>query len=164
LENRHEAHLSAFEDATTTSAWLPRAHAYPGWPCGHQCPASERASPPQRVSAVRATFSRSVRLRGAAQFTGAFQRRYRSDNFLLLVRSGGSKQGSARLGIIIGRKQAARAVDRSRIRRSIREVFRGRRNDLGQFDIVVRFRGSSSVRIDSAVRVELIDLFERTVT
>jgi ribonuclease P protein component len=81
----------------------------------------------------------------------------------LLVRSGGSKQGSARLGIVIGRKQAARAADRSRIRRSIREVFRGRRTELGQIDVVVRFRGSSAIRIDSAVRAELIDLFERTV-
>jgi ribonuclease P protein component len=163
LENEHEAHLPAFEYTATTSPWLPRAHAYPGWPRGHQCSASERASPPQRVSVARATFPRSVRLRGAAQFTGAFQRRFRSGNFLLLVRSGGSKQGSARLGIVIGRKQAARAADRSRIRRSIREVFRGRRTELGEIDVVVRFRGSSAIRIDSAVRAELIDLFERTV-
>jgi ribonuclease P protein component len=164
LENNYEAHLPAVEDATTTSSWLPRAHAHPGWPRGHQCPASERASPPQRVSVARATFPRSVRLRGAAQFTGAFQRRFRSDNFLLLVRSGGSKEGSARLGIVIGRRQAARAVDRARLRRGIREVFRGRRNDLGQIDVVIRFRGPSAARVDSAMRAELMDLLERTAS
>ncbi len=162
LENKDEAHLPAFEDATTTSSWLPGAHAYPGWPRGHQCPESERAIPPQRVNVARATFPRSVRLRGAAQFTGAFQRRFRSENFLLLVRSGGSKQGSARLGIVIGRRQAARAVDRARLRRNIREVFRRRRSDLGQIDVVVRFRGLPATRVDSVIRAELTDLLERS--
>jgi ribonuclease P protein component len=164
LENQYEAHLSAFEDAAATSSRLPRAHAYPGWPCCYQRPASERAVPPQRVIAERATFPREVRLRGAAQFTGAFQRRYRSENFLLLVRTGGSKQGSARLGIVIGRKQLARAVDRARLRRTIREIFRNRRNDLGQIDVIVRYRGHSSTRFDSTIQKELIDLLERTAS
>jgi len=114
------------------------------------------------VNAERATFPREVRLRGAAQFTGAFQRRYRSQNFLLLVRSGGSKQGSARLGIVIGRKQVARAVVRARLRRNIREIFRGQRNDLGQIDVIVRYRGQSSTRVDSAIRKELMDLLGQT--
>ncbi len=114
------------------------------------------------MNAARATFPRTVRLRGAAQFTGAFQRRFRSENFLLLVRTGGSKQGSARLGIVIGRKQVARAVDRARLRRNIREIFRGRRNDLGQIDVIIRFRGHSSTRVGTTIRKELIDLLERT--
>ncbi len=116
------------------------------------------------MNVAQATFPRTVRLRGAAQFTGAFQRRFSSDNFLLLVRSGGSKQGSARLGIVIGRRQAARAVDRARLRRNIREVFRERRNDLGPIDVVVRFCGRSATRIGSTIREELIDLLERTAS
>ena len=114
-------------------------------------------------SVGRATFPRSVRLRGAAQFTGAFQRRYRSENFLLLVRNGGSLQGSARLGIVIGRKQVDRSVDRSRLKRNIREVFRIRRNYLGRIDAVVRYRGTFATRTNSAIRNELIELLDRTV-
>ena len=106
------------------------------------------------MNAVRATFPRDVRLKGAAQFTGAFQRRYRSENFLLLARSGGSKRGSARLGIVIGRKQRARAVDRARLRR----------NDLGNVDLIVKYRGHSSKRIDSTIQKELMGLLERTAT
>ena len=110
------------------------------------------------MNAERASLRGEVRLRGAAQFTGAFQRRYRSQNFLLLVRSGGSKQGSARLGIVIGRRQLARAVDRARLRRNIREIFRGQRNDLGQIDVIVRYRGQSSTRVDPTIQKELMDL------
>ena len=116
------------------------------------------------MNAVRATFPRDVRLKGAAQFTGAFQRRYRSENFLLLARTGGSKHGSARLGIVIGRKQRARAVDRARLRRHIRETFRVRRNDLGNVDLIVKYRGHSSKRIDSTIQKELMGLLERTAT
>lgn len=116
------------------------------------------------MNAERATFPSEVRLKGAAQFTGAFQRRYRSQNFLLLVRSGGSKQGSARLGMVIGRKQVARAVDRARLRRNIREVFRGQRNDLGRIDVIVRYRGQSPTRVDSTIQKELVDLLGQTAS
>jgi ribonuclease P protein component len=46
--------------------------------------------------------------------------------------------GLARLGILISRKHAARAVDRNRIKRCIREAFRLEQEHLGSIDLLVR--------------------------
>ncbi|NIO41441.1 MAG: ribonuclease P protein component [Burkholderiales bacterium] len=113
------------------------------------------------MSNVRATLPRTARLRGPTQFTGAFQQRYRSRHFLLLIRPGGSIEGSARLGIVIGRKQIAGAAGRARMRRIIREVFRFRRHQLGQIDMVVRYLATDGRCTDVAIRSELNELFAR---
>ena len=46
--------------------------------------------------------------------------------------------GSARLGMLISRKHAARAVVRNRIKRCIREAFRLEQERLGPLDLLVR--------------------------
>jgi ribonuclease P protein component len=46
--------------------------------------------------------------------------------------------GSARLGMLISRKHAARAVERNRIKRCIREAFRLEQEKLGPIDVLVR--------------------------
>jgi ribonuclease P protein component len=46
--------------------------------------------------------------------------------------------GSARLGMLISRKHAARAVIRNRIKRCIREAFRLEQERLGPLDVLVR--------------------------
>jgi ribonuclease P protein component len=46
--------------------------------------------------------------------------------------------GKPRLGILISRKHAAAAVDRNRIKRSIREAFRLEQENLGSLDVLVR--------------------------
>lgn len=42
-----------------------------------------------------------------------------------------------RLGLVIGKKKAKRAIDRNAIKRRIREQFRVRQHQLGNYDIVV---------------------------
>jgi len=44
---------------------------------------------------------------------------------------------SARLGLALSKRQLKRAVDRNRIKRLIREVFRHRRNRLKGIDLVI---------------------------
>ena len=44
----------------------------------------------------------------------------------------------ARLGLVVGKKQLKRAVDRNRLKRIVRDLFRRRRADLPAYDLVVR--------------------------
>jgi len=46
--------------------------------------------------------------------------------------------GAARLGMLVSRKHASRAVDRNRIKRCIREAFRLEQERLGALDVLVR--------------------------
>jgi ribonuclease P protein component len=82
-------------------------------------------------------------LRGGAHFTGAFSARRQGRFFIVLVRNNpGGK--AARLGIVIGRRTAPKAVARSAMKRLVREVFRQLRSDLGTTDFVVRVRRAAA--------------------
>jgi ribonuclease P protein component len=90
-----------------------------------------------------------ARLCGGAHFTGAFSARRQGRFFIVLTRNNPSAK-SARLGIVIGRRTAPKAVARSDMKRLVREVFRHLRSDLGPTDFVVRVRRT-------AVREELVE-------
>lgn len=64
----------------------------------------------------------------------------------------------ARLGIIASRKAAARAVDRNRAKRLVREVFRAARARLGGVDLVVQLRRCPGRGMEAAARSELARL------
>ena len=78
-----------------------------------------------------------------------------------MTRPGGSIRGAARLGMVIGRQQVARAVERSRLKRIIREVFRQRQYQLGRIDVVVRYRAAPGNHENAAIRSELNELLEK---
>jgi ribonuclease P protein component len=59
-------------------------------------------------------------------------------HFTLFVRPNG--ESHARIGIIASKRVAARAVDRNRAKRLVREAFRKVRHRLGGLDVVVRLR------------------------
>ena len=67
----------------------------------------------------------------------------------------------ARLGIIAGRKAAARAVDRNRGKRLVREVFRSA--DLGAHDVAVQLRNDLRAQTNDALRSELLTLMNAAV-
>ena len=48
-----------------------------------------------------------------------------------------SRHSCARLGLVISKKSAKRAVDRNRIKRHLRETFRLNQHDLPTFDVVM---------------------------
>lgn len=58
------------------------------------------------------------------------------DGFTFFLRRRAS--GGARLGMLVTRKHAARATDRNRIKRSIREAFRLEQDKLHSIDMLVR--------------------------
>jgi ribonuclease P protein component len=84
--------------------------------------------------------------------------RFASRNFVL--RANLNACTHARLGIIAGRKVAARAVDRNRARRLIREAFRAALAHLGPYDVTVQLRGDLRSESNGDVRAELDKLLE----
>ena len=63
---------------------------------------------------------------------------------------------SARLGLIVGKRGVAKAHERNRIKRVIRDQFRQRRTDLGRSDIVIQVTGQIG---NSELRAMLSQLF-----
>ena len=52
---------------------------------------------------------------------------------------------SARLGLAISKKQVRRAVDRNRLKRLVRDVFRAHRAELDGLDLVVMARAKAAI-------------------
>jgi ribonuclease P protein component len=49
-----------------------------------------------------------------------------------------NEKSHARLGVIVGRRWAPRAVDRNRVKRLVRESFRQHAGRLGSIDVIVQ--------------------------
>lgn len=69
--------------------------------------------------------------------------------------------GAARLGLLISRRHAPRAVVRNRIKRCIREAFRLAQERLGPIDVLVR--PPYGVKPSAQMVVRLRELFGRLV-
>jgi ribonuclease P protein component len=84
-------------------------------------------------------FPREYRLTEKRQFDAVLSARtiqLRSGSFRLYATA--NKEAGARLGLIVGKRQLKRAVDRNRVKRALRETFRVRRTILPAYDIVVQ--------------------------
>lgn len=159
----HETHLPAFGRAPQTHSRVSRAYAYQGRSCGDSCPPRQRSSafgglslPPRADgSDARRGFQQEHRLRASDEFgvVLASGRVLRGNWFNLYYYKGAASSG-ARLGIIIGKKFAARAVQRNLLKRLAREAFRKARPMLGNYDLVVRLTRAAGRKIDKQARVE----------
>jgi ribonuclease P protein component len=101
-------------------------------------PKGDDASRPDHLRRS-ARFGRSRRLARKSEFDrvlGLRAHRIVCGPFVL-VACGAAIDGS-RLGMIVGKRQSPRAVDRNRIRRVVRESFRRRVAELPALDIVVQ--------------------------
>lgn len=65
-----------------------------------------------------------------------------------------------RLGVIVAKKNYNKAVDRNRFKRIAREVFRVRKNKLGNFDFVVMKKKTANVN-NKILTTELNELFSK---
>lgn len=73
-----------------------------------------------------------------ADFDRVFAESERARTYCMLVMARPNAVGFARLGMIVAKRLLARAVDRNRVKRCIRESFRAVRADLPACDYVVR--------------------------
>jgi len=101
---------------------------------------------------------RSARLRSAEQFAAALAQGSAGArrHFMVFARPNGLEH--ARIGIITSRKAAPRAVDRNRVKRMVREVFRGCRGRLDGLDVVVRLKRCPPRGSGTQARTELLRL------
>ena len=71
--------------------------------------------------------------------------------------------GVGRTGFVIGRKTLARAVDRNRIRRKLRELMRALRPALGGYEIIVRVKRAGNRAEQDAAADEAHRLLETLI-
>lgn len=120
-------------------------------------PRGARGSRRNSVTRRQYGFPRSSRLTRRAEFNRVFARgkRTRTRYFTLIA---APAQGTPRLGMAIGRRSAARAVVRNRMKRVIRETFRG--SSLPACDVVVLARLAAAKAGTKALRDDLKRGFE----
>jgi ribonuclease P protein component len=87
-------------------------------------------------------FGWDSKLRKADEFSSVFRfkRVLRGPHFDIFFRQNGL--GFSRLGLVVSKRVLARAVDRNRTRRVIREAFRLSQYELGSLDVVVRVKAA----------------------
>ena len=78
--------------------------------------------------------------------------------FTVLARA--NTRNVSRLGLTISRRAAKRAVDRNRLKRIIREIFRTEEN-LPHWDFVVMAKPPATTSPAAALRESLVEHFER---
>ncbi len=82
---------------------------------------------------------RPLRLTSKYQFDRVLKERVvQLRNGPFRVYAASNLEGASRLGLIIGKRFAKRAVDRNRIKRALRESFRMDHDQLEGFDVVVQ--------------------------
>jgi ribonuclease P protein component len=86
---------------------------------------------------AQAAFPKAARLLKTDEFSSVFRLRpwRRSPHFVMYARPTGN---AARLGLVIGKKFAPRAVTRNLVKRIAREAFRQRRAEFGGWDVLLR--------------------------
>ena len=120
---------------------------------------------------AHAAFPKAARLLKTDEYSSVFRLRpwRRSPHFVLYGKPTGS---DARLGLVIGKKFAPRAVTRNLIKRLARDIFRLRRAELGGWDIMLRLHAkidrkampsAKSTPLRMTMRTELEEMIERAV-
>lgn len=119
---------------------------------------------------MRATFTPAARLHRPSEYASALQGKRVARGALLVVstpRNAVANPEGARLGLIIAKRFAAKAVTRNAIKRVIREAFRLKRHELPPKDFVFRLHSkvalASLTELKQKVRAEADSLLERSV-
>jgi ribonuclease P protein component len=97
-------------------------------------------------------------LTSSAQFEAVLASGSRSGSRCFLARAMPNGGCGARLGLIVGKKAAPRAVDRNRVKRLVRVVHRQLLQELDALDVVVQLRCSPRGQDNSVLFKELQDL------
>ncbi len=105
-------------------------------------------------------FPRRARLAGQRAFEAVFQHGERRHGALFRLHLLPVAPGAGALGIAVPKRAAARASERNRIRRIVREAYRVRRSALGHWQLVLLARAAASGATAAALREDAERLFE----
>jgi len=83
-------------------------------------------------------FTKKAKLIKTDEFSSVFNFRKRISAKFLALHYQPNQIGHARLGLVVGKKVARRAVDRNYMRRVLREFFRMQQHEINHFDLVIR--------------------------
>lgn len=108
-----------------------------------------------------ARFNQRARLRQPSQFKRVFAtgRRHGDRYFTVIAAENGGDL--ARLGLAVSRRNARRAVDRNRLKRLARELFRGQQSRLKGLDLIVITRQGAAALENGDICVHLHTLLEK---
>ncbi|ABI58223.1 ribonuclease P protein component [Alkalilimnicola ehrlichii MLHE-1] len=106
-------------------------------------------------------FPRRRRLTRPQDYRRVFSGAQKAADRYFTVLARGNDQVGPRLGLAISRRVAPRAVDRNRLKRIAREVFRQRQAALGQRDYVVLARPAARTASKARLHRSLGRLYDR---
>lgn len=108
-----------------------------------------------KLPARRGQASKLNKLTRAEDYRAILGARCRLSGAVSLVRVLPNNRPLARLGVIVSRKVARRAVDRNRYKRLVREAFRAAQPQMPMVDIVFQQKGDLRKQNNHEVRNEL---------
>lgn len=110
------------------------------------------------------SFPRNQRLASKAEYKSIFDESKKVSQKHLLALYKPNKQNVARLGVIVGKRVANRAVTRNQIKRVVRESFRAHQEILKGFDIIVIARHQCDELDKTQLREGIDKLWQRLTT
>lgn len=112
-----------------------------------------------------ANYPKEARLHRPSEFANVFSNRRVTRGALFTLHYCPNSLDTARLGLVIAKKNASRSVTRNTIKRVIRDVFRHRRLQLSHKDYVIRLHRSipfcSLRELRKIVRKDIEPLFDK---
>jgi ribonuclease P protein component len=106
-------------------------------------------------------FTKNAKLIKTDEFSSVFNFRKRISARYLAVHYQPNNTGHARLGLVVGKKIAKRAVDRNYMRRVLREFFRIQQHEINHVDLVVRVQKKFEKEDFLQIKQEFESLIEK---
>lgn len=164
----YEKNVSTEQPQTQKNPWFPSPHGDEERAACFEPSSRQRPRAAGAVASGRRPiggdspqgFSRARRLRRPAQFSRVFSRSERSSDQYFTVLANANEQHDARLGLAISKRAAKKAVQRNRLKRLVRDVFR-RHETLPALDFVVMAGAAAKGASNAQLRASLERHFRR---
>lgn len=164
----YEKNVSTEQSQTQKNPWLPSPHGDEERAASVEPPTCKRPGPVGTVTSDRRPisgaapqgFPRDRRLTRPAEFGRVFSHPQRSSDQYFTVLAHDDNRHDPRLGLAISKRAAKKAVQRNRLKRLVRDVFRQQKN-LPALDIVVMAGAAAKSASNFELRASLERHFTR---